>query len=108
MLEDFLRYILTKKELADETCKWKNDLKPRGPKASEKEFKRSVGLMMGLKRISFQGLDVNLNTYSRAEELGEDVGEAVERITGQSGVVFRLGGWRRLGERHLVGCLVSV
>ena len=47
VLEDFLRYILTKKELADEACKWKNDLKLSGPKASEKEFKRSVGLMMG-------------------------------------------------------------
>ena len=47
VLEDFLRYILTKKELSDEACKWKNDLKLSGPKASEKEFKRSVGLMMG-------------------------------------------------------------
>ena len=27
---------LAKKELADEACKWKNDLKPSGPKASEK------------------------------------------------------------------------
>ena len=34
-----------------------------------------------------------MKTYSRAEELGEDVGEAVERIKGQSGAVVGLGGW---------------
>ena len=81
--EDSLRYILTKKELADETCQWKKDLKLSGPKATTREFKRSIGLLVGSQRISFQGLTVSLKTYSRGGELGEDFMETVERITGQ-------------------------
>ena len=48
---------------------------------------------MGSKRISFEGVNVSLTTYNRVEELGEDLVEAVERITGQGGVVFGVGRW---------------
>jgi hypothetical protein len=91
--EDSLRYILTKKELADETCQWKKDLKLTGPKAPEIEFKRSIGLLVGSQRISFLGLSVGFTSYSRAGELGKDVMEAHKRITGQSMAVVGLGGW---------------